>query len=58
MGWQEVGDDSKEGASAICFGTLRGKARAGQAGVGAVIGSSCFDVSIDLLVLGEAGLVW
>lgn len=39
------------------FGTLRGKTRAGQTGVDRAGGGSCFDVSINVLVLGEAGLI-
>ena len=27
-------------------------------GVGWVDGGSCFDVAVDVLVLGEAGLIW
>lgn len=41
----------------MCLGTLRGKTGAGQAGVERVGGGSCFNVSIDVRILGEAGLV-
>lgn len=36
---------------------FRGKTGAGQAGVEKTFWGSCFDVSVDVLVLGEAGLV-
>lgn len=41
----------------MCFRKWRGKNGAGQTGVEMTGGGSCFDVSIDVLVLGEAGLV-
>lgn len=44
-------------AACVCFGMSRGKTGAGHAGVERLGGGSCFDVSADVLVLGEAGLV-
>lgn len=42
----------------VCFGTSSRQTGAGQVErVGGLVGGSCLDVSIDVLVLGEAGLV-
>lgn len=36
---------------------LRGKTGVGQTGAESLGEGSCFDISVDVLVLGEAGLV-
>lgn len=58
MGGQEVGRIS-ERVSVLCVFLGSGGVRlgVGQTGVEKTGGGSCFDVSIDVLVLGEAGLI-